>query len=147
MENSQGSEPKRQPLKLEPWQTPTPFKAAQRLPPKKPSTTKPRKKVPGFIIIASIVGGIVLVSSLVSTASDPRKNPSETWSNGKATCERLIEGEEGQKPRSIRSDVFEPSVHTYKMSTWVQYAPVNRLYTCRLLWNGKSWNTDLFEYR
>lgn len=126
---------------MESWQTPTAL-----VKPARPPLSSRQKKVISVGIVAGVIGLIVFVSSLF-TSPDPRDSPSKTWSNGKETCERMVEEKEGQKPRSVMSDVFEASIDTYKMSVWVKYAPENRLYTCRLLWTGKSWDIDLFEYR
>lgn len=154
LENQPDPAPKQQPLKLESWQTPTsppnPPQSGRRLAVPmnhQPVRMSPLKKLAIWGIIAAVIGGYFGISSLIHTVSDPRKNPEFTWSNAKATCERMIEDRVGSRERQDRSDVYESSIKTYKLSTWVNYNPEPRLYNCRLIWNGSSWTTDLFEWR
>lgn len=105
------------------------------------------KKLAIWGIIAAVIGGYFGISSWMHTASDPRNHPANTWSNAKETCERMIQDRVGDRERQDRSDVYEPSIKTYKLSTWVNYNPEPRLYNCRLIWSGSSWKTDLFEWR
>jgi hypothetical protein len=136
-------EPKAEPLKLESWQTPVPLLSSTKTPPphRKSVGMSTVQKLKIWGVIAGIIAVFIIGGQLWQGVSDPRNSPSETHANGKATCERLIEEKRGTA-RSDRSDVFEPSIHTYKLQTWVQRSPRNELWLCRLIWNGKSWDVD-----
>lgn len=108
---------------------------------------RPVKKLAILGTIAAVIGGYFGISSWMYAVSDPRIDPANTWSNAKATCERMIEDRVGVRERKDRSDVYEPSIKTYKLSTWINFSPEPRLYNCRLIWSGSSWKTDLFEWR
>ena len=153
MDNQQqGSTPepekKAAPIKLESWETPVPLLSSKTPPPhrKKSAGMSTVQKLKIWGVIAGIIAVFIIGGQIWQGVSDPRNSQSETHANGKATCERLIEEKRGGAARSDRSDVFESSIHTYKLQTWVQQSPKNELWLCRLIWNGKSWDVDTLTH-
>lgn len=108
---------------------------------------RPFKKLAILGTIAAVIAGYFGISSWMHEASDPRIDPANTWSNEKAKCERKIEDRVGTRERQDGSDVYEPSIKTYKLCTWVNFSPEPRLYNCRIIWSGSSWKMNLLEWR